>query len=356
MPVTFNTGANLAEGKSLLARNVQEIVNATEAQSGLEDNMSKLGFVLEPIVLVDGVITSMVGPEPLKEVAEDGVAALASVMEGWSKGYKLKEYMLKHKCTKVFSKWLDTYNGGLLSEVDSSVKTELNKFKDEIQQLVYGNILTRNQVMADVFALAGVGTEAYGPGSLLGDGQPLVSTAHVVKKTGAVFSNRMPAGSALSATTIEAAIQSYKTVIRMPNGYRVRTPEIFTLAVGRAQETTARKILNSGGDQAGVYAGSGSNANLLNVFSFQGSKVRLEVIDEFGQPREDGSIIGNDAMWFLINTEFATRYKAFRVFSLWDKEITAYKNDETGSYNTIISTYFTADAFNAEALIGYLGD
>lgn len=344
MSVHFTTGANFAEGQSILSRTVQEIVNTTESQVGLMDIASELGFVNEDIILVDGQITSMVGPEPLQEIDEDGVAVVAEIIEGFSKRYKLKEYALKHKCTKLFAKWIE--QGANTDGVDSSVKTEIMKFRDNLQNLVYGNVLTRNIVMQDVFAKGFAVTEAYGPGSALGDGQPLFSASHIVKKTGATFDNLCTG--ALSATTLESTIQKYKTAIYSPNGYRIRTPDVFTLMVPRALETTARKILNSGGDQAGIYAGTGNNSALLNVFNYQGSKVKLVVLDMVGEKRGDGTTIGNDAMWFLANTPYNLQYKSFRVFSIWDKEVENWRNDETGAFFTKISTYFTADAFNAE--------
>ena len=355
MAVNFTTGANFAEGQALLSRTIQEIINTTESQVGLMDQMAVLGFVNEDIVLVDGVITSMVGPEPLEEIAEDGVSTIATLMEGFNKRYKLKEYSLKHKCTKVLSKWLE--KGPNFDGVDSSVKTELLKFRDNLTNLVYGNVLIRNQIMQDVFARGFSVTEAYGPGSALGDGQALISATHVIKKpfVGGPTTFDNTATGALSATTLESTIEKYKTSIYAPNGYRIKTPDVFTLMVPRALETTARKILNSSGPQAGIYAGTANNANLLNVFSFQGSKVKLVVLDMLGEYRKDGTRIGNDAMWFLANTEYNLMYRSFRVFSLWDKEVETWKDDETSAMMTKIGTYFTADAFNAEGLMGWAG-
>lgn len=357
MTVNFNNGANFAEGQALLTRTVQEILNTTQSQVGLEDQMSKLGFVMQGDIWTDGIITSMVGPEELDELAEDGVAAVAVVLQGFEKRYKLKEYALAHKCTKLLSKWLE--NGAIFEGADSSVKQELLKWRDNMENLIAGNTLTRNRVMTEVFAngfAATTTSPAYGPGSVLGDGQLLFSAAHIVKKTGATFSNLL--ASALTAVSLEAAIQQYKTTIYSPNGYRIKTPDVFDLIVPRALETAARKILNSSGEQAGIYAGTANNANLLNVFSFQGSKVRLVVLDMLGENRKDGTKIGGanaDSMWFLANGEYNTRYKSFRLISMWDKEVYMWKDDATQALWTQICTYFTADAYNAEGILGYPG-
>ena len=352
--VNFQTGSNFAEGKAILNPVIQEIISQAEAQVGLEDQMTKLGFVMGDALTPEGEITSMVGPEELEEMEEDGVASLVTTMQGWTKKYQLKEYGRKSKCTKIFSKWIE--NGAQMEGADTTVKLELYKFKENVERLVQGAILTRNRVMTEVLANGFSVTAAYGPGSATGDGVALFSASHVVKKTGATFSNLCTG--ALSATTLESTIQLYKTSVYTMNGYRVKTPEIFDLMVPRALETTARKILNSNGDQAGIYAGTANNANLLNVFSFQGSKVRLTVIDMLGEVKNDGTKIGGtnaDAMWFLANTEYNLRYKAFRVFQLWDKELNMWKEDETDSIYTKITSYFTADAYNFEGIMGYAG-
>ncbi len=244
--VNFTTGANFAQGRDILNPVIQEIISQSEAQVGLEDQMTALGFTAGDALTPDGEITGMVGPEELQEMVEDGVAALVTTMQGWTKKYQLTPYGLKHKCTLIFSKWIE--QGAQMQGADSSVLVELNKFKENVERLVQGAILTRNRVMTEVLANGFAVTAAYGAGSASGDGQPLFSASHVVKKTGATFSNL--ATGALSAITLESTIQQYKTAVYCPNGYRVKTPDVFTLMVPRALETTARKLLNSNGDQA----------------------------------------------------------------------------------------------------------
>jgi hypothetical protein len=352
--VVFQTGANYAEGQAILSPLIQEIANQSEAQVGLESQAEKFGFVMGDALTPKGEITAMVGPEPLRKIDEDGIAPLVTLMQGYSKGYAMDTYAIKHKITKVFMEWLK--KGSSMVGVDSSVAAELGKFKEAIQNMVYGSELTMNELITRTFTDGFSVTAAYGAGAPSPDGVALFSASHVVKKTGATFSNLISAGSFLTAVTLEAAIQSYKVNVKTPNGYRMKTPDIFDLLVPRALETTARKILNSNGDQAGVFAGTGSNANLLNVFSFQGSKVRLTVLDMVGEIGMDGSTIGGanaDAMWFLMNKEYALKYKAFRIFRLWDNEITMYTNDETKSMFTDISMHVGVEHFNCEAVMGF---
>ena len=354
--VVFQTGANYAEGQAILSPLIQEIANQSEAQVGLESQAEKFGFVMGDALTPKGEITAMVGPEPLRKIDEDAIAPIMTLMQGYSKGYAMDTYSIRHKVTKVFVEWLK--KAQFLNGVDSSVAAELGKFKEAIQNMVYGSELTMNELITRTFADGFSVTAAYGPWAASPDGVALFSPSHVVKKTGANYSNLISAGQTLSATNLETWIQNYRLNVKTPNGYRIKSPEYFDLLVPRALETTARKILNSANDQAGVYAGTGSNANLLNVFSFQGTKVRLTILDLLGEPWMDGSVIGGanaNSMWFLLNKEYALKYKAFRIFRLWDNEITMYTNDETKSMFTDISMHVGVEHFNPEAVMGFAG-
>lgn len=352
--VIFQSGANFAEGQAILSPLIQEIANQTEAQVGLEAEASKFGFVVGDALTPKGEITAMVGPEPLTKIDEDGIAPLLSIMQGYTKTYTMDTYARKHKVTKVFLEWLK--KGAHMVGVDTSVAQELQTFKEAIERLVQGSLLTMNELIASTYTNGFSVTTAYGPGSASPDGKSLFASDHIVKKTGGTYTNI--ATGALSATTLASTIALYKSQVKTPNGYRVKTPDIFDLLVPRTLETTARSILNSANDQAGIYAGTGSNAALLNVFSFQGSKVRLTVLDMVGEPAMDGSTIGGanaNAMWFLVNMDYALKYKAFRIFRLWDNEITMFKNDETDALYTKISMHVGVDHYNPETLMGYPG-
>jgi len=355
MTVNFNTGsANYAEGKSLLSPLIQEIVDQTIEQVGLDEELEKYGFVRETPLTPDGIITSMVGPELLAQIDEDEEAPVITILQGFEKGYTLKTFAGQHKITKVFKKWIE--QGAQISGADSSVKAELNKLKDAVVRLTQGRILTINALVAKTYGNGFSVSTAYGPGSASPDGAALFSASHIIKKTGGTYSNL--ASGALTAITLEAAIVSHKLTLRSGNGFRIKTPEVFDLLVPRALEITARKILNSTSDQAGLYAGTGSNANLLNTFMFQGSKVKLVVLDMLGQPDKDGSVIGGanaDTMWFLLNRELALMVKAFRLFTLWDNEVTMYENEATSSTFVKLDSHFMTEHFNPECIVGYAG-
>ena len=354
--VKFVTGANFAEGAAILSPLIQEIASQAEAQVGLEDEAAKYGFVLNNVLTPSGEITSMIGPEPAREFGEDEATALATIEQGYSKGYRMKSYGLKHKCSKVFLEWIN--KGAQVEGADSSVKAELNAFKEKVQYLVDSIRLRMNIQMARVLAEGFSVTSAFGPGSAGGDAKALFAADHPVKKfPGKSFSN--VAGGALDATNLEGAIQKLKVTVKTGNNMSVKTAGVYTLLVPRALETTARKLLNTAGSQAGIYAGTGSNANLLNTFSFEGSAVEIVVLDMLGEDDGTGSPVGGSkaaTMWFLLNKEYSLRYKSLRLNKLWDKEISMWKDDETDAVYTKVTAHFEADHYDAGcAVVGYAG-
>ena len=264
-------------------------------------------------------------------------------------------YGLATKCSKLFMEWLKK-GESIRNAMDSSIQAELRKLAEDVARLVDGATLTANIQMAKIFANAGVATNAYGFGSASPDGVALIATNHVIKKTGLTWSNRLAPGAVLNATNLQLAINRFKTTIKTANGYSMRTADVYTLLVPRALETTARTILNSGNNMAGMFAGTGSNANLLNQFAFEGNKIELVVVDMLGEPDENGVAIGNTAMWFLMDKAYALRYKAFRMFTLWSNEVDNYFDKSTKSYIVDITTGLGFDHYQPEAIVGYLGD
>lgn len=350
--VNFQTGVNFQEGAQILSPLIQEIADMVDAEVGLKDEAAKYGFTVGEVLTPSGVITSMVWPEYLPEISEDGEAPLITLTQGYEKGYELKGYGASTKTTKLFIEWLKKASS--LQGADSSVKAELNKFKDNMVRLMRSSKRTINREFANLLAKGFSVTAPFWPGSASPDGLSLFNANHVVKSDGTTYSNLL--GAALSAVSLEAAIQSYKTTVKAASGFRLDTPQMFTLLVPRALETAARKILNSSGDQAGLWAGTWSNANLMNVFSFQGSKVELVVLDMLGETDKAGGKIGGanaDAMWFLLNKEYALEYGAFRIFTLWNDEVETWYDPKTSASFTKLTSWWGVDHYNPEALMGF---
>ena len=105
----------------------------------------------------------------------------------------------------------------------------------------------------------------------------MFASNHTIYKTGGTFSN-LETG-ALASANLKTAIAKH-LAIRLENGDKVDQPrkEGYTLFVSPAGEMNAREILNNGSK----FAATGSNASAMNVFEFEGSRVRLEVLDQIG--------------------------------------------------------------------------
>ena len=248
--------------------------------------------------------------------------------------------------SKLLSKWI--MKNETLSSADASVQKEIYGLMNEVSFLADGAKLTLNNEGIGVIANGFVATQAYGKGSASPDGEALFSASHVVKKDGSTYSN-IESG-ALTATTLEAAVQKHKTEIRMGNGRRVRTADVYQLLVPRALETTARKILTADGLGTGSY-----DPSQITVFDFLGNKVELVVSDVLGQPDDNGGTVGTDTNWFLINSSLARQIKAFRVFELYSQEVTTWYDDDSGNYYVKLDMAFGTDHYQPECIVGSTG-
>lgn len=351
--VKFSNGAFFDTGRDILTPLLVEMNNEFEVIAWLEDEYTKLGFTMYTPLTPDGKISSLIWPQALGKIGEDEEAPVLTLEQGYIKGYELETRALQHKITKVFKKWIESNQA--IGNADSSVKQELANLVDAMKYLVEGYALTLNIIATKVLANWFSVSAANGAGSAAGDGKALFATDHIIKKTWGSFSNvafTSTVNPALSATSLQDAIIKMKKDLRAMNGRRIKTPEYFDLIVGRWLETSARVILNSTSDQAWVYAWTGNNANLLNVFSFNGSKVRLVVSNILGDLGEvDSEIVGSDTMWFVANTEQLKKRGAFRLIHLWEKEITVYTNEATSSTFVKLDTHFTADHYDAQSFI-----
>jgi len=336
------TGHFFENSSDLLTPTLIDIVNQRIAESGYDDEFMKVGYVNEKVFTKDGTITSMVGPEALKEIVEGATAPLINKEQGFEKGFRVKQYARKMVVSKLLSKWI--MKNETLASADTSVQKEIYGLMNEVSFLADGAKLTLNNEGIGVIANGFVANQAYGKGSASPDGEALFSASHVVKKDGSTYSN-IESG-ALTATTLEAAVQKHKTEIRMGNGRRVRTADVYQLLVPRALETTARKILTADGLGTGSY-----DPSQITVFDFLGNKVELVVSDVLGQPDDNGGTVGTDTNWFLINSSLARQIKAFRVFELYGQEVTTWYDDDSGNYYVKLDMAFGCDHYQPEVIV-----
>jgi hypothetical protein len=162
---------------------------------------------------------------------------------------------------------------------------------------------------------------------------------------------------ALSATSLQWALDNHKTVLRMQNGDFVgNAAGKYELRVPRALEQTARVILQQNNDTKFMFAGTGSNANLLNTFTFKGNVVELKVIEPLGRTLKDGSVLGSSTMWFLVNPEIINEGKAFRHITLWGENVETHYDFDTKNYFASIDLSFAVDHYGAQyGIVGSRG-
>lgn len=349
--VTFGpSGYNVAAGKSILNPTISEIIDQATRIAGINESdkvASDLGFTMYQPLTPDETFTSMRPVTPAPSYGEGEVTPLKKRDEGYRKSTKMVKFGDKISVSDEMLAWIET--GTTIDGADSSLKRELMKLGNDVESLVQSIDMTKSILMSSVIGFGAVGTAAYGPGSLGGDDKALFADDH--PNAGFTLDNN--AATALDATNLLAAINAMKA-FKGENGYLLKVPSVFTLVVPRALESTARVLLNSTSDQAGLYAGTGSNANLLNQFMFNGQRVELVVSDFIGQ--DSGSVlsfsglsgtIGSATSCYLLNKEGLKRDKAFKFGSLWDKRVETWREHDTGLNWVKVSMYANADHFGA---------
>jgi hypothetical protein len=349
--VEFQTGVNFGEGKDVLNPLFVEILDQSIRTSGFESEAQKLGFTMEDLRTPDQKYTSVVGPEPMKKVVEEENSPVTTIRTGYEKGIKPEKYALKVPVSDIFAAWVK--QGAQLDRADSSVKAELDKFLSNSERLIKSDLLTRNIEMSKIYTSGFVSTSAFGPGSATPGGQALFSASHPTK-AGTTFSN-LGSSLALTDTNLAAAIEAMKLFID-DSGYRVRRPKAFTLVVPAEKELTALKLMNSASYNAGQFAGTGSNSNLMNPFFFQNHRVDVVVADLFNQKDGNGVSIGNGTNWFLLNREYLADTRALKVANLFERKLNMWTNEDNGTTYIGIKTMFAVDHVGAEkGMWGTLG-
>lgn len=150
---------------------------------------------------------------------------------------------------------------------------------------------------------------------------------------------------------LQDAIDIHKSVLRLQNGDRVEIPSKYTLIVSNKLATTARKVLNTAGNQVGMYSGAGSNSAQLNQFSFNGNTIELVENPFLGYKREDGTTVGTEDYRFLANSEAIAMAEALKEITLYDPEVTAYTNDSNNQMFVSLDMAIAFDHYGLESFI-----
>ena len=195
---------------------------------------------------------------------------------------------------------------------------------------------------------------AYGAGSASPDGEPLFSNSHIIKSTGATTNDNLVTG-ALTQTKLQEAIGLLRNM-KDGMGRTMKRASSYQLIVAPAGEADARKILNDGSKFAASVGDTETNNSITeNIFAWDGFRVELVVLDTLNQPSADGSTIGSDTMWFVVNREAAKEMEAFKFLSLYNDEMTMYVDDATKVMYFDLDLSFTCDHYQPEVIVGSLG-
>ena len=155
----------------------------------------------------------------------------------------------------------------------------------------------------------------------------------------------------LNAISLQFALDIQKAELRLQNANLVNTPSKYLLLVSRSLSQVAREILNTAGNQVGVYSGTGTNAAQLNTFSFKGNIVEIVEMPQLGMTLKDGTAVGTGDYWFVLNAENAQLAAAMRMITLYDAEVEVYENHSNKNSYVSIDLGFAVDHYGAESYI-----
>jgi len=315
------------------------------------DVISLLGYVKTQAITPDQTFSIMVGAEELDFIEEGQDIPTMKRIRGKGKGFTIKQFGSRLEITKLFYKWIESAKP--IEDADSSVREEWMRLAEDILSLQRGRRKTLNIEAMKLLTEGWTSTEAAGPGSATPYGQPLFSSAHPYGNgaNAGTFSNVLTTpDEALSESSLQDALDKIKQT-RLQNADRVMTPRVYKLVVSRVNAVTARSILNTPGNQVNMYSGTGSNANQMNTFSFSGNMVEIVELDQLGLITKDGSTIGDDNYWFLMNAEGCNTARAARHINLYEAEVKMYENDSNNNRYVQLDLGFAIDHYGLEAFV-----
>lgn len=318
------------------------------------DLMSKLGLTFTKPLNLEETFDIMVGSGELDEIDEGADFPEIDTEKGKGKGFELKIFAGKFKVSKQFMKWVEASQ--TLENADSSVKKEWARLARNIKGLDRSKVKAKNKLFAELFTKARFTSSSFWPGSLTPYGKALIATDHPYLKGTKSFSNYAGALTLLawseaeittSRTNIKTVLGQLKNQVRLQNGDYIDIPSEYELQVPRELETIAREVLNNGSK----WSGANSNSNEENVFTFEGSKLRIVILDTIGSLDKSGNLIGTTTQWQIMNKEGAIRAAAARFIELYPAEIDVYTNDSNKNQFISIDLSCTVDHYGLEQFV-----
>lgn len=339
-----------------------DIVNESSV-SALEQDAEKvvneMGFYMQKPLNPDQKISVKLGARELSELTEGQVLPLIDGGKGPDKGMLVKPYGGMKSTTKLAHDWAQSTK--TLQGADASVKQAVGEFVESIKDLKAGGSMDKAIEATALLTSGFANTASNGPGSLTPGGQFLFDTDHPYTGWGGGTFRNVLGGSygtlndalttADGATVLQHAIDILKSETKTQRGHKIIKPDYYTLVVPTELEVVAGTILNTAGTSAGIYAGTGSNAELINQFYFNGNKVRFISNPYIGYTTNEKGTLGADTNWFVLNTRGMKDQRGLRYIVLNEGELETFYDPKTKDY--FVSYYHACaiDHYGAEAYI-----
>ena len=337
--ITFNGG-----GSELMDPMITKVIDQINLERKGIKAKQALGFTDTRPLSSKETYSSVNGVNELPSILENWTKEEIEVSVGPEKGYKIVEYGGKITSSFLFGERLKKSQTlkGASDDLKAEFVSQAKKSKKLMQAADKGMEYECTKLYTKGFSIS----SAYGPGSATPKGQPLFSASHSIFATGTTFSN-LVTGS-LTATTLKNAIEKH-IKIRLENGDRVDQPrtEGYTLFVSPDKEMAARELLNNNSK----FAATGSNSAAENVFMFEGSRVKLEIMEKLGSYDKEGTKIGSDTMRFLVNKPGLKQSESLKFIRLYSPIVKQYMNNETDQSIVDIRNGFAVDHYGAEYFI-----
>lgn len=346
--INFTNTLTYATGKDVLSPLItslfdQDIVSAEYS----EDVASKLWFKRTQALTPDQKFSVMIGSYELDLITEGQDLPEMETSKGADKGFEIKQYGTKKTVTKLFKEWIMSAKS--LDGADSSVQMEWARLASDILSLRRGRVKRMNIEMVSLLTSGFSISGASWAGSATPYGKALFAADHPVRQGDLSFNN-VESG-ALTETTLQAALNKHKSELLLQNGDRVMTPWVYKLVVSRSLAVTAREILNTAGTRATTYSADGSNSSKFNVFDFQGNAVEIVELPFIGYKQKDGSTVGAETNWFVMNSEACSVAWAARMINLYEADVRVWENYDNGNTMVGIDMWFAVDHYGLESYV-----
>lgn len=350
-PVVFVNGVSMSAGGYDVLSALIGSTFAEEKLSAQKDEtlMEQLGITPTTPLSPDEKFNSMAGGTELEEVEESEDLPYLDIGTGPAKGFKIKMFGGVYKVSKLFMEWVSSAK--TLEQADPSVKREWMNIARNITRLNYSKTKTKQMLFAKIFTLGWSIIAEFGPGSATPSGKALFAKNHTYLGGTKSFSNIVPNNPALTDVSLRTALGILGNDIRLENGDYIEKPDVYKLVVSREGELNAREILNNG------YQFQWDQENKINIYTFDGFRIELEVVAALNYLDKNGNSIGSKEAWYLYNKDGARIANAIRYIELWPAKIEIYKNNSNKDNLVSIDMGCTVDHYGLEKfVVGSKGD